>query len=127
MKYLLDTCIVLRASEGKISGRLGSLIAAPENTLLVSMSSVWEIVIKQSAGKLDVPDNFIDRLEPNGYTLLPLRMEHMRTCQQLPMLHKDPFDRMIIAQALSEKYRCITSDRIFQQYLPPEQVILEAL
>jgi PIN domain nuclease of toxin-antitoxin system len=87
---------------------------------LLSLASVWEILIKHRIGKLSVPGNpaaFIrGQLDMNGIALLPIHYAHLAGILQLPMIHKDPFDRIIIAQALHEHLPVLSSDSMFMAY-----------
>lgn len=118
MIYLLDTCILLWALEGNQSklGSYYSIIANENNTLLISVISYWEIIIKKSLGKIEVPDDFIDVIQENGYEWLGLELRHIQALAQLPLYHHDPFDRLLIAQAKSDNLRLLTADKQFQAY-----------
>lgn len=117
-EYLLDTHILLwwLADDKKLSAKKRAIITKPENTILVSSVSVWEIVIKKSLKKLDVPDNLLEILEENNLTFLPMTVEHALYIEQLPSIHADPFDRLLIAQSVIEDLIFITEDRIIPQY-----------
>jgi PIN domain nuclease of toxin-antitoxin system len=89
------------------------------NRLVISIASFWEITIKVSLGKLSISGNIatlIDKSLSNGFEILPIEREHLITLSTLDFTHRDPFDRLIIAQALTENMSIISSDSIFQQY-----------
>lgn len=96
------------------------VLDAPEHTLYLSLASIWELQIKVSLGKLDlaVPLEQLvgDEMNMNGIVLLPIAVEHIYALQRLPSFHKDPFDRLLIAQALVENVPTLTTDRSFQAY-----------
>ncbi len=122
MRLLLDTHIFLWwASESSwLSPRVYALIRDSANTLLLSVASVWEIQIKLHLNKLQLDSplqQFIaSQQQTNNITILPIRLTHVLALQVLPLFHKDPFDRMLIAQANNEGATLITVDRVFAQY-----------
>ena len=90
----------------------------------VSLLSPWEMLIKHQIGKLELPTLDVSgEIEAQGFTLLPVKSAHLRQLGELPLLHRDPFDRLLIAQARSEDLPIATSDRIFTQYLPSALII----
>ncbi len=97
-----------------------AIIADTDNTLVVSAASAWEISIKFRLGKLrkaaDLVSNFSGRIEREGFQLLPISAEHAIRAGLLPGLHKDPFDRMLIAQAQAEDIPIISIETIFDTY-----------
>src|SRR5688572_27269382 len=101
MIYLLDTCVilwVLQNDRKKIKDFI-LILENPEAEFLVSVVSYWEIVIKKSLGKLVVPDNITDLIEQTGFSWLNLEVAHIKAIEALPLIHNDPFDRLLIAQA----------------------------
>jgi len=89
------------------------------NKLIVSIASFWEMTIKAGLGKLVVSENIagiIDKALFNGFKILPIEREHLITLSTLDLLHRDPFDRIIIAQAITENISLVSSDSIFQKY-----------
>ncbi len=87
---------------------------------MVSLASLWEIAIKTSQGKLKLPNSF-DRYVPeqillNGFSRLEIGFRHIAGCTVLPWHHRDPFDRLLIAQAIEEDLRVVSRDSIFEQY-----------
>ena len=89
------------------------------NNLVVSIASFWEITIKASIGKLIIPENIADLMDKalsKGFVILPIERNHLLTLSSLELIHRDPFDRIIIAQAISEDMPLVSSDGIFKQY-----------
>jgi len=124
MKLLLDTCIVLWAAgqHEKLSDSARNLLMAPENLLFFSAASIWEIVIKKGLGRDDFrvdPHRLRKMLIVHGYTELPVTAEHALAIEKLPLLHKDPFDLLLIAQAITEGMRLVTADHHVSQYQQP--------
>jgi PIN domain nuclease of toxin-antitoxin system len=91
-------------------------IADPVNQPLVSTASVWEIAIKRSLGKLTAPDDLPQRISAEGFAWLPISAQHAWQVHDLPMHHRDPFDRILVAQALIERLPVVTADAEFQKY-----------
>ncbi len=121
MKLLLDTHLLLwaAAQPEKLSPAALALIEAPENELLFSAASIWEITIKAGLGRQDfvVEPGLIRRgLLDNGYDELPVRSAHAVALTRLSALHKDPFDRILVAQAQVEGIVLVTSDDAVSQY-----------
>ena len=117
MRVLLDTHLLLWAlgSPLKLSKETRKLIDT--SGVYVSAASIWEISIKASLGKLDAnPEDILAAIEPAGLTMLPILAEHAAKVAQLPPRHKDPFDRMLVAQALSEPMILLTNDDALAGY-----------
>jgi PIN domain nuclease of toxin-antitoxin system len=91
-------------------------ISDPANTVLVSTASLWEIAIKQSLGKLSVPAELPDEIADAGFGWLTVGVEHSWAARELPFHHRDPFDRLLVAQALEEQIPVITRDERFAAY-----------
>lgn len=124
MKLLLDTCIVLWAAgqNEKLSDSARNLLMAPENLLFFSAASIWEIVIKKGLGRDDFrvdPHRLRKMLIVHGYSELPVTDEHALAIEKLPLRHKDPFDRLLIAHAIAEGMRLVTADYNVAQYKEP--------
>jgi PIN domain nuclease of toxin-antitoxin system len=117
MRILLDTHALLwwLADEG-LTDQARDAIADPANQILVSAASAWEISIKKALGKLAVPDDLGQQLEAGGFTPLPISVGHGLEAGQLPRHHADPFDRMLIAQALADGLTIVTRDKRFADY-----------
>lgn len=121
MNILLDTYVALWAitDSPRLAARARELIQAPGNTLWVSVASLWEISIKHSLGRGDMPVSGKDALgyfEQSGYRILPVEAEHVLAVAELPPHHQDPFDRLLVAQALTEPLRLMTHDAQIQRY-----------
>ena len=117
MRLLLDTRALLwwLADEG-LSERAREAVADPANLVAVSAASAWEISIKRALGKLAAPDNLDHQLAAGGFEPLPISVAHAVTAGHLPRHHEDPFDRMLIAQALAEGLTVVTRDKRFDDY-----------
>ena len=121
MKLLLDTHILLWAAghPEKLSESTRTLLTTPENSLFFSAASIWEIVIKLGLGREDFkvdPYRLRKMLAAHGYTEIPVTTEHALRVDTLPLLHKDPFDRMLLAQARTEGMLLLTCDASISQY-----------
>jgi PIN domain nuclease of toxin-antitoxin system len=121
MRILLDTHFLLwwLADDPALGERGRELISTPENLIFFSAASVWEIRIKQGIGKLDVPDDFADVLAGQAFEPLAVTVGHAHALQGLPSLHRDPFDRLLIAQARLERLTILTRDHVIGQYDVP--------
>ena len=124
MKLLLDTQILLWASgqPERLSVAARRQLNNPKNELLFSAASLWEITIKSALGREDfrVEPRLLRRgLLDNGYTELPVTSEHAVSVDSLPDLHKDPFDRILLAQALIEGITLLTADAQLARYRGP--------
>ncbi len=124
MKLLLDTHVLLWMAAG--SSRLPSagrrLIEEPQSEPLFSIVSVWEVVIKRALGRSDFqadPRVLRRRLLDNGYSELSIVSEHVLALDGLPSIHKDPFDRLLVAQAMVEGITLLTLDPVVAQYPGP--------
>jgi len=118
MNLLLDTHVLLwwLADDPRLGDRARDLIADPDNAVYLSAVVTWEIRIKQSIGKLDIPTDFRPVVDAQGFTGLPLTIDHTDALAALPMHHRDPFDRMLVAQARSEGLTVLTADASFRSY-----------
>lgn len=122
MNLLLDTHAFLWwvADDPRLSERARRQIASPKNDVLVSCVSVWEIVTKAGLGRLDLPrapDRFVpEQIRENGFGVLPLQLAHALALASLPDHHRDPFDRLLAAQATVERIPIVTSDRALAGY-----------
>lgn len=124
MKLLLDTHLLLWAAgqPDRLTALARSLLADPQNELLFSAASLWEIAIKRSIGRVDfqVDPRLLRRgLLDNAYSELPIIGEHAVAIGSLPPIHKDPFDRILVAQATTEGIMLLTSDPLVAQYPGP--------
>lgn len=118
MNVLLDTHVLIWVLENnpKLSGEAKKTIINGKNMVFVSVVSIWEISIKKAMGKLDVPDNLAQEIEQHRFTLLDINYDHAQLAGELPNIHKDPFDRMLIAQTKIEKLTLITADKVINKY-----------
>ena len=118
MRLLLDTNVLLWTLAGSPKVQpVSQLILAPESEVFVSTASLWEIAIKTRIGKLTADLTEIRQaVAASGFIELSIRGEHVETIATLPMHHKDPFDRMIVAQAITEPMRLLTGDRQLAVY-----------
>jgi len=119
--YLLDTqtLLVWRAAVGAVPNHAKRLLTGKSARLFFSVASVWEICIKRSLGKLELgieTREFVESALSAGVTLLEIRPEHLYRAEDLPWHHHDPFDRLIVAQALVENLPIIGSDPKFSSY-----------
>jgi len=118
MNILLDTHVLIWVLEDnpRLSEQARDAIIEGENMVFVSTASVWEMSIKKALGKLEVPNNLQQELEEHRFTLLDIKFEHAELAGKLPNIHKDPFDRMLVAQAKTEKLTLISKDKHIEQY-----------
>lgn len=122
MNLLVDTHVFLWAISGddRLTDPQISAFRNPENELWFSMASVWEVFLKVSTGKLQLagePQTFLkEQLTLNRVSLLPIRFEHAAQVMRLPWHHRDPFDRLLVAQAQWEQWPILTSDASFRKY-----------
>ena len=125
MNLLLDTHTLLWAlsDESKLSERVRKMLPLADTWF--SVASLWEILIKAKIGKIPLPRPagpfLISKLAFNGVRLLPVTADHVLRIESLPDYHRDPFDRMLIAQSLEERLPLVSADRVFARY--PIEVI----
>jgi PIN domain nuclease of toxin-antitoxin system len=125
MNLLLDTHVLLWWLDAfpSLSEIARNKISDVSNIVFVSAAVIWEIRIKQALGKLKIPASFRKVLERQPFEVLPITVDHAHAVGNLPSHHRDPFDRMLIAQAKVEGLTLVSHDRIFHQYRIP---IIEA-
>ena len=121
MDVLLDTCSVLWYFNGnnEMPQNTREIILNYENAIYVSIATIWEVAIRMSIGKLNFDggiDGFIEAIEDEGFVLLDIATKHIRAVKGLPFIHRDPFDRMLIAQAITEELPILTSDSDMVKY-----------
>ncbi|OGQ08050.1 MAG: twitching motility protein PilT [Deltaproteobacteria bacterium RIFCSPLOWO2_12_FULL_40_28] len=118
MKLLLDTHVLLWALSSKhdLSTLVREALESDSNVIFVSLASLWELKIKEGLGKVHLPKNFYSSLEPAGYELLPIQLGHIEGIGKLPPHHRDPFDRLLIAQAKAEQLLLATRDENIKKY-----------
>jgi PIN domain nuclease of toxin-antitoxin system len=128
VRLLLDTHVLLwwLADDRKLAKPAREIIANPNNEVHVSSASVWEAAIKAALGRLEIElDDLEEAIVQNGFRQLPIGFRHALTAGRLPSVHRDPFDRMLVAQASVEELRVVSHDRVFERYglsaegLPP--------
>jgi len=117
-RLLVDTHALLwwLSDDAGLSDTARAALADPANDVLVSTASVWEIAIKRGLGKLSAPDDLPDHIEAQGFGWLPVAAEHAWRVRDLPLHHRDPFDRLLVAQALSERVAIVSADARFRAY-----------
>jgi PIN domain nuclease of toxin-antitoxin system len=122
MQVLLDTHVLLWffAGNSKLSDRVKDLIDDPSNIKFISTVSIWEMTIKQGNGKLSLETTAASyvqqKLVLDGFQLLTIEISHLESLASLPMHHNDPFDRLLIAQAISENFMLASCDQAFAAY-----------
>jgi PIN domain nuclease of toxin-antitoxin system len=119
VKVLLDTHALLwwLADDDQIGIQARDLIADPGNNILISVASLWEIVVKVRVGKLEADiEEISEAIKLNGFTLLTIDPAHLRTLAGLPMHHRDPFDHLLIAQAIAEEAIFLSEDQNTSKY-----------
>ena len=117
-RMLLDTHVFLwwLADDPALGKRAKKEIAKGANQVFVSAVSLWEIAIKRALGKLRAPDDLADAVQKELFSDLPVSLHHARQIDRLPLLHRDPFDRMLVAQAQCEGLIVVTADEVLARY-----------
>ena len=128
MRLLLDTQVLLWAAGNskRLSPSARKLLRSPENELLFSAASLWEVAIKHSLGRVDfqVEPSVLRRgLIDNGYVELPITSQHAVAVDTLPDIHRDPFDRLLLAQAQCEGAMLVTADKVLARYPGPIRLV----
>ena len=126
MNLLLDTCVLLWWLDDPntlLSEQALTAIRNPDNKIIVSVVSAWEIAIKKTLGKLESPDNLKEVIADAKFELMPIDYEHAWQVKNLPSHHRDPFDRLLVSQAQIERLTLVTRDAQLKTYNVP---ILEA-
>ncbi len=121
MRLLLDTHTLIWWLEGssEIAKAAGEALRSAENAKIVSVVSIWEMRLKAALGKLRLPKNFRAVLDQQPIEQLPILADHAHAFGELPLHHRDPFDRMLIAQALVENLTLVTRDPRIREYGVP--------
>jgi PIN domain nuclease of toxin-antitoxin system len=98
MSYLLDTHILLwwLSDAPELNSRINKIISDPGNLICVSVASIWEISIKKSIGKLEITNDYVKILTEENLTIIDISLAHINKLNELPEIHKDPFDRILI-------------------------------
>lgn len=121
MNLLLDTHVLLwwLDDHPTLSKKARTAIADPENLVLISAAVIWEIRIKQALGKLEIPRNFRNVLDRQPFEMLDITADHAHAVGDLPAHHRDPFDRMLVAQAKVEGLTLVSRDVHMKRYKIP--------
>ena len=124
-RYLIDTHTAIWFFNGdqKLSEKAKQIICDRSNPIYLSVASAWEVAIKISIGKLDEIEsvvNFLQDVKINDITILPINPSHLTILETLPKIHRDPFDRLIIATAIAEQMTLITADENIVKYEVPK-------
>lgn len=117
-RFLIDSHVLLWWADKPevLSTDARLALADGRNTVFVSVASIWELGIKQAAGKIRLPEDIRTLINVNRFDVLPIAAEHAITASALPPHHRDPVDRMLIAQANSEGLTLVTGDEMIRQY-----------
>ena len=118
MKLLLDTHALLweLARPGELAPEARRRLQDPGNTVFVSVASAWEMEIKRALGKLDAPSDLSEQMQRQRFAELPVHLRHIQALKGLPSLHRDPFDRLLVAQALADELVVVTRDARIRAY-----------
>lgn len=121
MNYLLDTHALIWFLNGEehLSEKSKKVIENPENSLFISIATIWELAIKISLGKFKFEQGFkkfLELIEENGFEVIPISLEHALRLSTLEFLHRDPFDRLIVVQAMTDNLTVITKDEYMEKY-----------
>jgi PIN domain nuclease of toxin-antitoxin system len=117
-RYLIDTNVFIRLKEKSplLGGDIVELLSDFSIEVYVSVVGIWEIIIKRGKTPLKVPRDVVKSISDSGMSILPIEATHAIEVEKLPYHHKDPFDRMLIAQARVEGLTLMTFDRMFEKY-----------
>ncbi len=118
MNVLLDTHPIIWWLENnpKLSSEYRDIISDDSTLCFISSASIWKIEIKSSIGKLTIPPEYLEELRSEGFEKLPVSWDHCRLLSTLPLIHRDPFDRLLIAQAKWEKLVLLSLDENIRKY-----------
>ena len=118
MNLLLDTHVLLwwLTDPAKLSRPAREAITHAENLVFVSAASIWEMTIKSDLGKLEIPDDLAQQMQAERFEELPIRISDAQAVATLPMYHRDPFDRILVAQAKNNSLTLVTHDRLVLAY-----------
>lgn len=125
MKLLIDSHVVVWWFDdpNKLTAAARAAISNPDHEVFISAASIWELGLKQAKGKLRLPLGYMDLLRADGFSFLSITTEHATASVNLPPHHADPFDRMLIAQAMTDSLVLVTRDAVIPLYSLP---IIEA-
>lgn len=118
MNLLLDTHVLLwwLDDDPTLSASARQVISDGRNTAFVSVAALWEMRIKEALGKLTLPDDFEQVLEHEPFLVLDVKARHVHALKGLPMVHRDPLDRLLVAQAQTERLTLVTRDPVILRY-----------
>ena len=116
MRLLLDTHTLIWAAREELRDDVHKAIEEVADSVFVSAATIWEIEIKRALGRLQAPEDMIERVDESGYERLPITFEHAREAGRLPLLHGDPFDRILVAQARTEGMTLASADAALRRY-----------
>jgi PIN domain nuclease of toxin-antitoxin system len=117
VNVLVDShCLLWWLADQPLSATATAAIRDPQNTVLISPATIWELEIKAALGKLTIDGDLVDAVEASGFEWLPISAEHARSAARLPQHHRDPFDRMLIAQAVTDGCTLVSRDSAFERY-----------
>jgi PIN domain nuclease of toxin-antitoxin system len=121
VKLIVDThaALWLLAEDERLSAKADQMLTDTSNEVLLSAAVVWEVAIKRSLGKLDAPDGFSTMLLDAGAAPLPISVDHAEAVRSLPWHHRDPFDRLLVAQAVLEGAVLLSNDDRLHAYEAP--------
>ena len=116
--YLLDTHIFLWSLDEtkRLTKEVAKILKDPRNRIFVSVATAWEISIKQKKGKLPLKTTLEECFRKSNFEILEIKLPHILQLENLPSYHRDPFDRMLVAQAIVEKLMIITEDEKIKKY-----------
>lgn len=120
MQLLLDTHTFLwwLADSPRLPKRFRAVIAEATNEVFVSAVTVWEIAIKRRSGRIDFSGGIGEEIQSHGFQALPITVGHAESVEDLPIFHRDPFNRMLVAQAIAERMILLTVDAQIVKYAP---------
>jgi PIN domain nuclease of toxin-antitoxin system len=116
LRLLLDTHTLIWAAKEELRDDAHKMIEEVADSVYVSAATIWEIEIKRALGRLQAPGDMIERVDESGFERLPITFEHAREAGRLPLLHGDPFDRILVAQARAEGMTLASADAVLQRY-----------
>ena len=122
MKYLLDSHVLFWIITGdlQLSRKAKNIYLDEENKIFISIASLWEIAIKISLNKLSIsmslPEFVQEHVIANEISIMPIELTHIYNLENLPFYHRDPFDRLIVAQSMAEKINILSNDTVFDRY-----------
>jgi PIN domain nuclease of toxin-antitoxin system len=116
LRLLLDTHVVIWWDRGEGLGARAISAIQDADQVYVSAVSAWEIAIKASVGRIETSRSVVDVVADSGFEELAVRLVHAEGVRELPMHHRDPFDRLLAAQAIAESLTLVTRDRVFRRY-----------